>query len=112
MYPHLPLRTAMTVAEERIRQMHRVGSNILEDLATDTRDGIGWTASGTRIDVTPLEHAQVQIEDLVKSACDLDGTANASDQDMVEGEAAIIVYSAVVGTGIEPSALDDPGFWR
>ena len=112
MYPHLPLRTAMTVTEERIRQMHRGGSNVLEDLATDTRDGIGWTGSGTRIDVTPLEHAQVQIEDLVKSNCDLDGTANASDQDMVEGEAATIVYSAVVGTGIEPSALDDPGFWR
>lgn len=112
MYPHLPLRTAMTVAEERIRQMHSGESDELGDLATDTRDGIGWTGSGSRIDVAPLEHARVQIEALATTNRDLDGTATAPDQDMVEGEAAAFVYSAVVGTGIEPSALDDPGFWR
>lgn len=112
MYPHLPLRTAMTVAEERIRQMHRGGSGVVDDLAADMRDGIGWTGSGTRIDVTPLEHARVQIEALATTDRDLDDTATTSDQDMVEGEAAAFVYSAVVGTGIEPSALDDPGFWR
>lgn len=112
MYPHLPLRTAMSVAEERVRRMHLSKTAVLDDLATDIGDGIGWTGSGTRIDVAPLEYARMQIEALAASNRNLDGTSSTSDQDLVEGEAAAFVHSAIVGTGLNPASLDDPGFWR
>ena len=109
---HLTETATVRLAEERVRSMHASGSRKLVDLVGDLHGQISRPGTGQQIDEEPLEDARAEIEALLDLDLGAGGTAAASDQDMFEGKAAVVVYSAVRATGADAGVVADPGFWR
>ena len=112
MYPHLPFGVATRAATERLLEMHRDGTQALDDLESDIAAKVSWVGSGPRIDQDSLLHARATAEALADPHRRVDGSSTTTDQDKVEGEAAVTLYGAVRDSGADTTALDDPGFWR
>lgn len=109
--PHIVGSVGVRIAQERVRSMHESASRVLDDLSGDLEDRVSWPGAGPRIDETPLELARVQIEQLIAAERRLDGDSTNCDQDRLEGTAAAVWHRALLASGVDIAALDDPGFW-
>ena len=109
--PHIVPSVGTRIAEERVRSMHESASRFVDDLEGDLENKVSWPGAGAQIDDVPLVQARAQIEQLIATERRLDGTATNCDQDQLEGAAAVVWHQAVLASGADVAALDDPGLW-
>lgn len=98
---------ALRIAQARIAASSQPGHLRIHDLSSDLADVVKLWGEGDDLDVSPLEDAQVQIEELLDS-----GEMQGLDSDQIEGKAACVLFRAITDADTAPAALDDPGFWR
>ncbi len=110
-HPHIVPSVGVRIAQDRVRRMHEAGFQILDDLEEDIKDKVSWHGAGERIDLSPFQQAQRNIEQLIAGQTKLDGSPKNCDHDMFEGKAAVIWHGAVIDSGADIVALDNPGFW-
>ena len=106
-HPMIVRSAALRIAQARIIASSRPDHLRIHDLSSDLADVVKLWGEGDDLDVAPLEDAQAQIEELL----DRDEIHDL-DPDQIEGKAACVLFRAITDAGTDPTALDDPGFWR
>ena len=105
--PMITRSATLRIAEQRIAEAsRRSGDYWIDELDSDLTDLVAWWGEGNELDIAPLDEARREIEALLRS-----GDASGSDRDQIEGYAAVLLYRALDGVGIETDSLDDPSFW-
>ncbi len=106
-HPMIVRSAALRIAQARIAASSQPGHLRIHDLNSDLADVVKLWGEGDDLNVSPLEDAQAQIEELLDS-----GEMQSFDSDQIEGKAACMLFQAITEAGTDPAALDDPGFWR
>ena len=106
-HPMIVRSAALRIAQARIANAAQSDHLRIDDLGSDLADVVKFWGEGDDLDVSPLEDAQAQIEELLDSE-----EAQCFDPDQKEGKAACVLFGAITDAGADPAALDDPGFWR
>lgn len=106
-HPMIVRSAALRIAQARIIDSTRPDHSRVYDLSSDLAEVVNLWGEGDDLDITPLEVAQSQIEELL----DRDDMQDL-DADQIEGKAACALFGAMTDSGADPAALDDPGFWR
>lgn len=100
-------QAALRIAQARIAAYPQTGDKRIRDLSGDLTNFVKWWGEGDDLDVSFLEDAQFQIEELLNRK-DLQNL----DVDQFEGKAACMLFRSITDAGTDPATLDDPGFWR
>jgi len=106
-HPMIVRSAALRIAQSRIAASSQPDHLRIDDLSSDLADVVKLWGEGDDPDISPLEDAQVQIEELLDNE-----EVHVLDPDQIEGRAACVLFRAITEAGTDPAALDDPGFWR